>query len=95
MTLPPHAINALVDIKRELLASAGNYSVPVYDESGALTEQRVPAEYVSYGDGASRILPAPPPSMREEPEHRTPERTMRHARRRSGGFQRMCQEGHW
>jgi hypothetical protein len=67
MNLPPRALQALVDLKGELLAS-----------SFASNEQEK-----SESTG-----------IRAEPERRTPERRMRHARQRSVKFQRMCQLRH-
>jgi len=66
MTLPPKALNVLVDLKKSLL------------------------QHEEFDLGLSPDRP-----MRDEPEQHTPERTMRHARRVGGGFQRMCRARNW
>lgn len=75
MNLPPRALQALVDLKQALLAREPS-------QNGAAPD---PLQQM-----LTEVLEAPAP-LREEPERRTPERTMRHARRRAVKFQRMCQ----
>lgn len=72
MNLPPRALQALVDLKQELLSKS--------DTPESRTQD-------------SDILKSDPAPLREEPERRTPERTMRHARQRAVPFRRMCRRG--
>jgi hypothetical protein len=69
MNLPPRALQALVDLKQELLSKS------------EVTEPQ----------DSKDISPDHTAPLREDPERRTPERTMRHARLRAVKFQRICQ----